>query len=485
MARACRRDGKGAILAEIRSVLAVMASLRTRLIVLPTAILLLGLIATIGFSVWLGRLRVQAETASGMRLATVLVRAELADIAGDARPGPILARLETALPSVRHVDLLIMPAPDLLAFGETLFVKGDAATVPRFFVRLLASPTTALSFPILRAGSVYGTVILMPNPLDEMWEIWGELRFLAALLAALALTITAILVALVHFALAPISDLAEALDQLERGRFDIALAPIRVRELRRIGARFDSLARSLGRLNEDNHRLIDKLMSLQEEERKELAHELHDAFGPALFAIRADVAGILRALRGPAPVSPAIAERARAIAGLTDGIQGITTRLLERLRPLVLDELGLDAALDQVFTAWQSRYPELRCTLEIEPVALGRADEALALALYRAVQECLTNIVRHAGASALRVRLRALIAEDGGVRLLELTIADNGRGFAPDQRFGFGLLGMSERARGLGGEVRIGAGSPEIGRAGKGARVEMSIPLQAATVAAS
>ena len=131
MARACRRDGKGAILAEIRSVLAVMASLRTRLIVLPTAILLLGLIATIGFSVWLGRLRVQAETASGMRLATVLVRAELAelaDIAGDARPGPILARLETALPSVRHVDLLIMPAPDLLAFGETLFVKGDAAT---------------------------------------------------------------------------------------------------------------------------------------------------------------------------------------------------------------------------------------------------------------------------------------------------------------------------------------------------------------------
>ncbi len=448
-----------------------MASLRTRLIVLPTAILLLGLIATIGFSVWLGRLRVQAETASGMRLATVLVRAELADIADDGRSGPVLARLETALPNVRHVDLLILPAPDLLAFGETLFVKGDATRVPRFFARLLAPPTTALSFPILRAGSFHGTVILMPNPLDEIREIWGELRFLAALLAALALIITAILVALVHFALAPISDLADALDHLERGHFDIALAPIRVRELRRIGARFDSLAGSLGRLREDNHRLIDKLMSLQEEERKELAHELHDAFGPALFAIRADVAGILRALRGNPPALPAIAERAQAIAGLTDGIQGITTRLLERLRPLVLDELGLDAALEQVFAAWQSRYPALACTLEIEPVAIGRADEALGLALYRAVQECLTNVVRHAGASALRIRLRTETAEEDDARRLELTIADDGCGFAPGQRFGFGLLGIAERVRALGGRI-------EIGRAAEGgALVRLTLPL--------
>ncbi len=453
-----------------------MASLRTRLIVLPTAVLLLGLITTIGFSVWLGRLRVQAETASGMRLATVLVRAELAAVADEARSGPVFARLVAALPSVRHVDLVIMPAPDLLPFGEALFLKGDAATVPRFFVRLLASPSAAVSFPILRAGTVYGSVILMPNPLDEMREIWGELRFLAALLAALALIITAVLVALVHVSLAPIGDLAEALDQLEHGRFDIALAPIRVRELRRIGARFDSLARSLGRLREDNHRLIDKLMSLQEEERKELAHELHDAFGPALFAIRADVASIVRALRESPPPLPAIAERARAIAGLTDGIQGVTTRLLERLRPLVLDELGLEAALDQVFAAWQDRYPALRCTLAIEPgaiapEAIGRIDERLALALYRAVQEGLTNVVRHAGARAVRIELRTDGAQAGGGRRLELTIADDGRGFAPEQRFGFGLLGIAERVRALGGRI-------ETGRAAEGgALLRLTVPL--------
>ncbi len=448
-----------------------MTSLRTRLILLPIAVLLLGLITTIGFSVWLGRLRVQAETASGMRLAETLVRAELSAIADGAITGAILPRLETALPNVRHVDILILPAPDLLAVGETYFLKGDPAAVPRFFAHLLAAPIAAERFSIQHAGTNFGTLILLPNPLDEMREIWGEVRFLAALLAALALIITAIQVALVHFALAPIGGLAQALDQLERGRFDVALAPIRVRELRRIGARFDSLARALGRLREDNHRLIDKLMSLQEEERKELAHELHDAFGPALFAIRADAAGILRALRESPPPMPAIGERARAIAGLADGIQGVTTRLLERLRPLVLDELGLDAALEQFLADWQRRYPEMRCHVEIAPVARGQDDEALGLALYRAVQECLTNVVRHAGASAVRIGLQSEILGAHGAPYLVLTIADNGRGFAPDQRFGFGLLGIAERIRALGGRI-------ETGRAAEGgALVRLTLPF--------
>ncbi len=448
-----------------------MISLRTRLIVIPAAVLLLGLITTIGFSVWLGRLRVQAETTSGMRLAETLVRAELADIAEETASGPMFSRLERVLPNVRHVDLLILPAFDLLPFGESYFFKGDAASVPPLFARLLAVPASPLSFPILRGGTTYGAVLLMPNPLDEMREIWGELRFLAALLGAVVLVITATLVILVHVALRPIRDLAEALDQLEQGYFDIALTPIRVRELHRIGVRFDSLARSLGRLSEDNHRLIDKLISLQEEERKDLAHELHDAFGPALFAIRADVAGILRMLGGATPALPAIAERARAIAALTDGIQGITTRLLERLRPLVLDELGLNAALSQVFLAWQQRYPELRCTPEIDPVDLGRDNEAIGLALYRAVQECLTNIVRHAGANALWVRLHETHA--AGARVLELCINDNGRGFAPGQRLGFGLLGVSERVRALGGRIEIGR-APE-----GGASVRLTLPLGA------
>ncbi len=137
------------------------------------------------------------------------------------------------------------------------------------------------------------------------------------------------------------------------------------------------------------------------------------------------------------------------------------------------DPLGPDAG--QALAAGARSRSPIRSVLLDQTVLAGLgniyANEALALALYRAVQECLTNIVRHAGASALRVRLRALIAEDGGVRLLELTIADNGRGFAPDQRFGFGLLGIAERVRALGGRI-------ETGRAAEGgALVRLTLPL--------
>lgn len=443
-----------------------MASLSARLIITPALVLLIGLLATIGFGVWLGRVRVEAETASSLRLASVLVRAELADIRDNAAPSPMLARLEAALPEVRHVDLLVLPAPDLLAFGESLFMKGDAVRVPVWFARLLAPRIAAEAFPITRAGVVYGQLLVVPNPLDEVREIWAELRFLAALLVLVAVVIVAFLVVLVHRALAPIRELADALDQLEQGRFDVALAPIRVRELRRIGARFASLARTLARLQADNHQLIDKLISIQEEERKDLAHELHDAFGPALFAIRADLAGIRRAAAAPdAAAFALIRERAGAMAALVDGIQGITYRLLERLRPLVLAELGLAPALRQLLDAWQARYPELRCTLEIDP-ALGEIDEAVELALYRMVQECLTNILRHAGASALWVRLAAFETGAGetgaGARHFRLSVSDNGRGLPPGLRFGFGLLGMSERIRALGGRLETGAG-PEGG----------------------
>jgi len=439
----------------------IMASLSTRLIVIPALVLLIGLGATIGFSVWLGRLRVEAETASSLRLARVLVRAELADIRDQATAFPPLARLEAALPEVRHVDLLVLPAPDLLAFGEGLFMKGDAVRVPAWFARLLTPPIAAEAFPIRRAGVLYGHLVVVPNPLDEVREIWGELRFLAALLVVVAGVIVALLVVLVHRALAPIRELEEALDHLEQGRFDIALAPIRVRELRRIGARFASLARTLARLRADNHRLIDKLISIQEEERKELAHELHDAFGPALFAIRADIAGIRRAAATPdAAALTLIRERAGEMAALVDTIQGITYRMMERLRPLVLAELGLEPALRQLLDAWQARYPDLRCTLEIAAGA-GEVDEALGLALYRMVQECLTNILRHAGASALWVRLAAVEA-GAGAGHLRLAVSDNGSGFPPQMRFGFGLLGMSERIRALGGRLETGTG-PEGG----------------------
>ncbi len=457
-----------------------MRSLRARLIAIPGAILLIGLAVTFAVTLHSARLRVATETGAALSVGRSLAALTLRAVEAGPEAG-MLDRLAAALPKLRHVRLIVRPAGAAERPGVAA-----SARVPRWFARMFAPPPASATVPVLAAGRVIGEIEIIGNPLDEIAEIWTEMRFLAALMAALALSIVALLAWSSGVALRPLRRLAEGLDRLGQGRFEAISPPIRLVELRRIGETFDRLAAALARVTADNHHLIDRLISVQEEERKEIAHELHDEFGPALFGIRAELACILRAAGGPdgeARVGE-IKARAREITALVDHIQRGNARMLERLRPLILDHMGLAEALRQLVMGWEERVPRLQFSLELPPV-LPALDERVGLTLFRSVQECLTNTVRHSGAEHVAVRLALRQAglpggAPGGA--IEVTVEDDGGGFAPDQRFGFGLLGMSERARGLGGEVRIGAGAPESD--GKGARVEISIPLQAATVAA-
>ena len=455
-----------------------MRSLRARLIAIPGAILLIGLAVTFAVTLHSARLRVATETGAALSVGRSLAALTLRAVEAGPEAG-MLDRLAASLPKLRHVRLIVRAdgAADPPALAAS-------ARVPRWFARLFAPPRASATVPVLAGGRAIGEIEIIGNPLDEIAEIWTEMRFLAALMAALALSIVALLAWSSGVALRPLRRLAEGLDRLGQGRFEAISPPIRLVELRRIGETFDRLAAALARVTADNHHLIDRLISVQEEERKEIAHELHDEFGPALFGIRAELACILRAAGGADAATRAeeIKARAREITALVDHIQRGNARMLERLRPLILDHMGLAEALRQLVMGWEERVPRLRFSLELPPV-LPALDERVGLTLFRAVQECLTNTVRHSGAEHVAVRLALRQAGLPGAAI-EATVEDDGGGFAPDQRFGFGLLGMSERARGLGGEVRIGAGPSDGGADGKGARVEISIPLQAATVAA-
>ena len=122
---------------------------------------------------------------------------------------------------------------------------------------------------------------------------------------------------------------------MQRGQFD-EVGEIRVAELQRVGDQFNRLAKSLARTESDNRLLIDRLMSIQESERKELARELHDEFGASLFGIRASASCVVQAATADGPIGPRfkeITERAEAISSLADAIQKHNHRILERLHP--------------------------------------------------------------------------------------------------------------------------------------------------------
>ena len=218
---------------------------------------------------------------------------------------------------------------------------------------------------------------------------------------------------------------------------------------------------SVMELLRQNRGLARRLMSLQESERRALARDLHDEVGQACSAIRVELAYI-RHCEGAAErgIGPA-AERAE---GQALRLYTLIHDMLTRLRPVNLETLGLVAALQELCESWEER-TGVSCVFHHEGNTRQLGD-AIDIAIYRVTQEALTNVTRHAQASAVRVRLAC--AGD----TLTLVIQDDGRGVdTAAASSGLGLLGASERAAALGGALTLTSAR------GAGLQVTLTLPL--------
>lgn len=193
--------------------------------------------------------------------------------------------------------------------------------------------------------------------------------------------------------------------------------------------------------------LSDRLLLIQEEERSRIARELHDDLGQALTALKMDVGGLL-ALSPKSMASEPL--RNRIIETLDDTVTAVQ-RISSELRPSILDDLGLGAAIEAEALRFEGR-TGIECEVSLpEHADLAIAGSA-ATAIYRIVQESLTNVARHSNATRVELRLRQRPDE------LLLEIRDDGRGVTPEEvsdPSSLGLIGIRERARLVGGTVRF------------------------------
>jgi two-component system sensor histidine kinase UhpB len=439
-------------------------SLQARITLLFGLVLVLVVIGHIVYAVTNSGPRIAAEQENTVRLAREFVETAVGSASQTPDPRATLASLVQPLQNLAHVRVLFMNSAGIPPFEQ---IESSSAA-PDWFVRLVRPEPRSTRVPVEIDGVRLGYLLILPRAGDEVGEIWGglvklvlaEASFMAALLVLTGLV--------VRRALSPIASLDAALERLEQRAYETRITDIGPPELDRIFRRFNSLASGLQTTAAENRTLTAQLVSVADDERRELGREFHDELGPQLFAIRA----YARALVGPpgaVPDTGASTQLGQSILDQTDSLQEVTRRILARLRPPALHDLGLRAALSSLVAGWQEMH-DWEVALRVDG-ALDDLDATVQLTAYRVVQEALTNAARHAGAATVDIE----VSRSGSGTIL-VRVQDDGIGLPANLRTGYGMAGMRDRVRALGGELSI------TQRAPRGVTVEATLPADPSTL---
>ncbi|HUO55712.1 MAG TPA: histidine kinase, partial [Rhodoblastus sp.] len=295
-------------------------------------------------------------------------------------------------------------------------------------------------------------------------EVWQDVRNLALTGGAIAFAALIGASFILGRTLRPLADCARALGALRDGDYSARVEAAGSPEFLDLCAKINALAAALQNLSDANRALIQRLMEVQEDERKRIARELHDEIGPWLFALRANASVLETSLKDAGQEE--LERRVVAIRGQIEALQGHNKRILRQLRPPALDELGLGEALKILVETWHDTAPGVDIELSLSE-GFEALDPRMSLALYRLAQEALTNIYRHAGANHASIVLTNSVSPPE----IRVRVQDDGVGIDPARPPGLGLTGMRERVLGLGGHLRFGEAP------GGGGLIEAILPL--------
>ncbi len=321
-----------------------------------------------------------------------------------------------------------------------------------------------------------GRLILRSDPSRAVLDGWDDfLPLLAIVLMAFAMGNVLVFV-LVGRALQPIQQVVKGLKDIGEGGYDTRLPPMRGQEAHLMGQAFNDMAQSVQdglaareKAREatlalaQNKELTQVIQTRIEEVRGQIARELHDELGQQVTAIKSIGLAIAHRAKN---VDAQIESSAHMVVTCADAIYEEVHQLVSKLRPLALDRFGLRDALQDLLEDARSRHPQM--TIELQMSApLDHLGDGLATATYRIMQESLTNALRHAQASHIQMSVHM------SGEALQLEVRDNGQGPSPHWAASghFGVIGMRERAEGLGGSLCFEALSPS------GALVHASLPL--------
>jgi two-component system sensor histidine kinase UhpB len=288
-------------------------------------------------------------------------------------------------------------------------------------------------------------LVIRTNPADEIAEVWLESKSFMLMLLLVLLPLNAFLFFTIGKWFKPVKLIVTGLEDVEKGNFSGHVPQASLPELKVIGEKLNHLTQVLKTSKAENDRLTRQALQIQEQERQHLARELHDEMGQSISAIKAIAFSLVERT---GVIDDMSAQGAAKIGSIASHMSGHVRSMMQRLRPAILDELGLIIALQHMVDAWNDNHRETFCSFRVAE-EFGLLDANQQICVYRIIQEALTNVATHAHADRVDVHL----SYNGRYHI---EIMDNGCGFVMGTvQQGMGISGIRDRAQALNGQCTI------------------------------
>lgn len=383
---------------------------------------------------------------------------------------------------LRHAKISLIDANGKrISLGGTPQDDSSAANsigrAPAWFYALVRPEIITRSIKAGNASQQVASLELTGEAADEIAEVWNDIIRLAIMWLAVNAVMLSMLYVILGHILNPLLGLSRGMLGLEDGNYEIRLEKPKVREIEAIASSFNHLSEALQASRLENSKLYRELISAQETERRIIANELHDEFGPCLFGLTANATSVATICRDVAnPQKSKIEDRIGQITAIADRMRVMNRKLLKSLRPIVLGHVTIGDLIGELVDEFRLRHAEVTIDYTQEFVSTSYGDD-VDITIYRCVQEGLTNAIRHGRADRVFVTIRewASIVDSTSntdEAALLLTIVDNGQGIPKSAPAGFGLATMKERVQGLGGKCGLTGAEPH------GVRIVIQIPVK-------
>jgi two-component system, NarL family, sensor histidine kinase UhpB len=443
--------------------------------------------ATTGVIIYSKQRDTMIEMEASVEVAERLVRSFIEQLArdsgGDSLKSFPLYQIETLplqIRNLRHVRISMVDANEnrvsRLPTADDGDERKDGISAPSWFLSLFHFDNPKREIPVMFRGAQVGTMLVVGQASDEIAEAWQDLSDLAPVVLIADAAVIGLLYIVLCQVLTPMTSLATGLRELEQGHFGYRLPRLKVRQLEDIVERFNALAGALQETTTDNVRLNRRLIAVQDNERRQIASELHDELGSYLFGLRMNLLSLQRLVDAiPPGAGESARERVRTLIGLGEQIQTANRTLLKQIRPMAIGRAPLADVIADLVTEFERNDPDHVFVLHVGPIHRGYGD-CIDLTVYRCIREGLTNAVRHAQAETVTITIQQQDAPlpRSASAALRLSVKDDGCGLKPGTQAGLGLTGMEERVRALGGTFAISNGP------GHGACLDIAIPVEVA-----